>query len=144
MVVVTHNSARELPALLDSIDRHLDPRPQVIVVDAASDDGTTEAAAAGRRWWPWTRTRASARRATPGWSAPTADVTVLLNPDVELLDDGLALLAAIARSRRVLAAPRLLNADRTVQRSAHPRPGRLRRAAPGAGAPAPAARARCA
>ena len=43
-VVVTHNSATELTALLDSIDRHLDPRPQVIVVDAASADGTLDAA----------------------------------------------------------------------------------------------------
>lgn len=123
-VVVAHNSARELPALLDSIDRHLDQRPQVIVVDAASADGTLEAARG--------RAEVVALGENPGFGAASnagvelaaAEVTVLLNPDVELLDDGLARLAAIARTRRVLAAPRLLNADRTVQRSAHPVPGR--------------------
>ena len=122
-VVVTHNSERELPVLLDSIDRHLDPRPQVIVVDAGlRRTARRPRRAAAPRWWPWTRTRASARRTNAGVELAATDVTVLLNPDVELLDDGLARLAAIARGRPVLAAPRLLNADRTVQRSAHPRP----------------------
>jgi len=41
----------------------------------------------------------------------------LLNPDVELLDDGLLRLVAEARSRRALLVPRLLNADGSIQRS---------------------------
>jgi GT2 family glycosyltransferase len=49
---------------------------------------------------------------------------VLVNPDVELLDDGLAALAARARDRDALLAPRLLNRDGSIQRSAHPPPGR--------------------
>ena len=123
VVVVTHNSARDLPALLDSIDRHLDERPQVVVVDAASDDRTRDAARG--------RAEVVALDDNPGFGAASnagmelaaAEVTVLLNPDIELLDDGLARLAAVASSSRVLAAPRLLNADRSVQRSAHPAPG---------------------
>jgi N-acetylglucosaminyl-diphospho-decaprenol L-rhamnosyltransferase len=50
-------------------------------------------------------------------------VTVLLNPDCELLDGDLARLAAAAGERHALLAPRLLNADGSVQRSAHPVPG---------------------
>jgi len=53
----------------------------------------------------------------------SSDVAVLLNPDVELLDDGVMSLVALARRRRALLAPRLLNADGTLQRSAHPLPG---------------------
>ncbi len=53
---------------------------------------------------------------------------MLLNPDVELLDAGLARLAEIARARPVLAAPRLLNRDGSLQRSAHPRAGQAERA----------------
>jgi GT2 family glycosyltransferase len=52
------------------------------------------------------------------------DVTVLLNPDCELLDGSLATLAGIAGAHPpALHAPRLLNADGSVQRSAHPLPG---------------------
>ena len=51
------------------------------------------------------------------------DVTVLLNPDCVLLDAGLARLAALAAERDALVVPRLLNADGTLQRSAHPLPG---------------------
>lgn len=124
-VVVTHESAAELSALLDSIDRRLDAPPQLIVVDTGSADFTQEVADG--------RAEVVALGENPGFGAAcnagleraAADVTVLLNPDVELLDDGLGRLAQIARARPVLAAPRLLNADRTVQRSAHPVPGRL-------------------
>jgi N-acetylglucosaminyl-diphospho-decaprenol L-rhamnosyltransferase len=51
-------------------------------------------------------------------------VTALLTPDVELLDDGLLRLAARARLRDVLVVPRLLNPDGSLQRNAHPLPGR--------------------
>jgi N-acetylglucosaminyl-diphospho-decaprenol L-rhamnosyltransferase len=52
-------------------------------------------------------------------------VTAFVNPDVELLDDGLARLAGDAVAGGALLAPRLLNADGSVQDSAHPLPGRL-------------------
>jgi GT2 family glycosyltransferase len=49
---------------------------------------------------------------------------VLLNPDCELLDDSPAELAALCLAHpRALHAPRLLDADGGVQRSAHPVPG---------------------
>ena len=125
-VVVTHNSAAELPELLDSIERELDPPPQVIVVDAASADDTLSAAAG--------RAEVIALEHNPGFGAACnagveradGEVTVLLNPDAVLLDAGLTALAEIARPRAILAVPRLLNPDRTIQRSAHPAPGRMR------------------
>ena len=46
------------------------------------------------------------------------EVTVLLNPDVELLDDGLDRLARTARELGALVGPRLLNADGSIQPSA--------------------------
>ena len=43
-VVVTHNSAAQLRGLLDSLERHLEDRPETIVVDAASADDSLEVA----------------------------------------------------------------------------------------------------
>jgi GT2 family glycosyltransferase len=52
------------------------------------------------------------------------EVTVLLNPDTELVDDSVHELAALARIHpHALHAPRLLEPDGSVQRSAHPLPG---------------------
>ena len=138
-VVVSHESADELAELLDSVDRHLDPRPEVIVVDTGSADATLEVAEG--------RADVVALGENPGFGAAsnagveraTAEVTVLLNPDVELLDDGLVRLAGIARARRVLAAPQAAQPrpHRPAQRApaSRPRTG----AAPRAGAPAGAA-----
>ncbi len=125
-VVVTHESAGELAVLLDSAERNLDPLPQLIVVDTGSADATLDVAEG--------RAEVVALGENPGFGAAcnagveraTTGVTVLLNPDVELLDDGLARLAEIAAAWPVLAAPRLLNSDRSVQRTAHPLPGRMR------------------
>ncbi len=123
-VVVIHDSAADLRRLLASIDRWLDPRPQVVVADSGSaDDGADIAAAWGAE--------TVALPGNPGFGAATnaglararSDVAVLLNPDVELLDAGILALAERVRARDVLAAPRLLNADGSVQRSAHPVPG---------------------
>ena len=50
-------------------------------------------------------------------------MTALINPDVELLDDGLTRLVDEAARREALLVPRLLNADGSVQDSAHPLPG---------------------
>jgi GT2 family glycosyltransferase len=126
-VVVIHDSARHLAALLASIERHLraDP-PQVVVVDSGSrDDGAVIARAAGAE--------VIALDANPGFGAAnnaglgraTHPVTVLLNPDCELVDGSLAALAnrAAAAKPDALLVPRLLNADGSIQRSAHPLPG---------------------
>jgi GT2 family glycosyltransferase len=60
-----------------------------------------------------------------GLERASAPVTALVNPDVELLDAGLAQLADEARAARAILAPRLLNSDGSIQDSAHPRPGTL-------------------
>ncbi len=125
-VVVIHNSARYLPGLFHSIERHIDPAPEIVVVDAGSSDDGAELA----------RERGAVvihRPDNPGFGISNnvaieqlrSDVCVLLNPDIELLDDGVLRLVKLARRRRALLVPRLLNTDGSVQRSAHPAPGRL-------------------
>ena len=82
-------------------------------------------------------TPASAPRTTPASSARRHDVTALLNPDVELLDDGLLRRSPSAPADGALLFPRLLNPDGSVQDTAHPRPGTRQRDPPRA-APRPA------
>lgn len=124
-VVVLHDSAAELRALLASIDRHLAVAPQLVVVDSGSSDGGA-ALARGRG------AEVIELPDNPGFGAASnagvararGDVTVLLNPDCELVDGSLAGLAALARAHPgALHAPRLLDPDGGVQRSAHPLPG---------------------
>ncbi len=123
-VVVLHESREELAALLGSL-RGIDA-PRLVVVDTGAGDGGAELAAEHGA-------EVVLRRDNPGFGAATnagvervtEDVTVLLNPDIEALDDSLPRLAAIARAHEGLHAPRLLNPDGSVQRSAHPLPGTL-------------------
>jgi GT2 family glycosyltransferase len=127
IVVVLHDSEAELRVLLRSLERHLAERPQLVVVDSGSRDGGAALAAAHGA-------ELIERPGNPGFGVASNagvaharhDVTVLLNPDCELLDDAPARLAALARAHpNALHAPRLLNADDSVQRSAHPLPGTL-------------------
>ena len=123
-VIVLHNSARELTALLESIDAHLAVRPQVICADSGSSDDGADVA---RKWGA----EVLVMDGNPGYGAANnaalelvrEEVTVLLNPDSLLIDGGIVGLAEIARASRALVAPSLLNDDRTVQDSAHPLPG---------------------
>jgi len=122
VVVVLHDSAGPLPALLASLDRLPEP-PQLVVVDtASSDDGPALARAAGAEVVELGANPGFGAANNAGVERARHDVTVLLNPDCELLDGSLALLAERARDGR-LWVPRLLNADGSVQRSAHPLPG---------------------
>jgi GT2 family glycosyltransferase len=125
-VCVIHNSERYLGALFDSLDRHVAPAPEVVVVDTGSRDRGAEIA----------RERGATvinRPENPGFGTANnaglahirTEVCVLLNPDVELLDGGLLRLVELARRHRALLAPRLLNPDGSFQRSAHPPPGTL-------------------
>jgi N-acetylglucosaminyl-diphospho-decaprenol L-rhamnosyltransferase len=125
IVVVLHDSAAELAVLLRSIDAQLSEGPQLVVVDTGTPDGGAEQAAS---WGA----EVLERRDNPGFGAASNaglerarhDVSVLLNPDCELVDGSLATLAGLARAHpRALHAPRLLDADGSVQRSAHPLPG---------------------
>ena len=126
IVTVIHDSAPDLARLLDSVDRHLDPAPPVVVVDSGSSDGGAGVARGrGAQVIALDGNRGFGAGCNAGLGRVQAPVTALVNPDVELLDAGLAELAAEAAGADALLAPRLLNADGSVQDSAHPPPGRL-------------------
>jgi GT2 family glycosyltransferase len=116
--VVLHGSRTELAELLRTL-----PEAQLVAVDTGPDDGGAELARSHGA-------KVVERRDNPGFGAAcnlgleyvTEDVTVLLNPDTQDGDGALERLAARAL-RPGLHAPRLLNADGGVQRSAHPLPG---------------------
>ena len=124
-VVVLHDSEPELRVLLDSLDRHLAVPPQLVVVDSGSSDGgAAHARARGAEVVELPDNPGFGAASNAGVAAARHDVTVLLNPDCELVDGSLAALAALARAHPwALHAPRLLNPDGSVQRSAHPLPG---------------------
>jgi N-acetylglucosaminyl-diphospho-decaprenol L-rhamnosyltransferase len=126
VVTVIHDSAADLRRLLESIERELDPVPALVVVDSGSSDGGAELAREwGARVAQLDGNRGFGAGCNVGLALVEAPVTALVNPDVELLDDGLAALAAEAAAHEALIAPRLLNPDGSVQDSAHPPPGRL-------------------
>jgi glycosyltransferase involved in cell wall biosynthesis/GT2 family glycosyltransferase len=139
-VTVTYNSANELRRLAESIETHL-PGARLIVVDNAStDDSRAVAEAAGATVIALDGNRGFGTAANAGVAAAREPVTVLVNPDVALVDDSLAALAADAQPGR-LYAPLLLNDDGTRQDSAHPRPATAATAVysliPGAALPRP-------
>ena len=124
VVVVLHDSAAELEALLRSVDAHAAVRPELLVAETATGDGGLELAA---RWGATAlpgRFDGYGAANVAGVRAATRPITVLLNPDCELLDGSLDALAGRAGARPgFLHAPRLLDPDGSVQRSAHPLPG---------------------
>lgn len=125
IVTVLHDSAPELPALLRSLDAHVDPSPQLVVVDSGSRDGGSDLARrAGADVIVLDGNPGFGAATNAGVAAARHEVTVLLNPDCEVLDSGLAALATGAQGRNALLVPRLLNPDGSPQRSAHPLPGR--------------------
>jgi N-acetylglucosaminyl-diphospho-decaprenol L-rhamnosyltransferase len=124
-IVVIHDSARHLEALLPSLGRHLDPPPQVVVVDSGSRDGGADVAGAhGADTMVLDGNPGFGAANNAGLARAEHDVAVLLNPDCEAIDGSLAALAAQAAERDALLVPRLLGSDGAVQRSAHPLPGR--------------------
>jgi N-acetylglucosaminyl-diphospho-decaprenol L-rhamnosyltransferase len=142
IVTVLHESAPDLPRLLRSIDAHLEPRPQLVAVDSGSTDGGADLARqAGAEVVVLDTNRGFGAATNAGIERARHDVTVLLNPDCELLDGGLATLAARAAADDALLVPRLLDSHGSPQRSAHPLPGRpsalLRAALPTRALPEP-------
>jgi N-acetylglucosaminyl-diphospho-decaprenol L-rhamnosyltransferase len=115
VVTVAHRSAGELAQLLPALPADAD----VIVVDT---DGSAEGAAA----------TVIERRDNPGFgpannagvARASADVTVLLNPDIVPPPGAVQRLATLAAGREALVVPRLLNADGSIQRSAFALPGK--------------------
>jgi N-acetylglucosaminyl-diphospho-decaprenol L-rhamnosyltransferase len=124
LVTVMHDSAGDVERLLTSIERFLEPRPQVVAVDSGSRDrGADVAREHGAELVQLGSNRGFGAGCNAAVERVSEPVTVLINPDVELLDDGLARLADEAAAGEALLAPRLLNADGSVQDSAHPLPG---------------------
>jgi N-acetylglucosaminyl-diphospho-decaprenol L-rhamnosyltransferase len=125
VVVVLHDSAPELGVLLRSLDRFAPERPQVVAVDSGSRDaGATVAAEWGADVIDRPDNPGFGAGCNAGVALARHDVCVLLNPDCELVDGSLGVLAGWAAARPdALHAPRLLERDGSVQRSAHPVPG---------------------
>jgi N-acetylglucosaminyl-diphospho-decaprenol L-rhamnosyltransferase len=123
-VIVLHDSGPELGALLASFERHGRPAQLVVVDTGSHDDGPSLAQDAGAQLIELPHNPGFGAATNAGVAAARHDVTVLLNPDTELVDESLHELAALARIHpHALHAPRLLEPDGTTQRSAHPLPG---------------------
>ena len=127
LVTVLHNSAPELARLLDSLERHL-PDAQLVVVDSGSSDDGAELA----RGWRAGRAevvvlgenQGFGRAAGAGLPFVREPVTALVNPDVELLDASLAMLAREAlREPERLLVPEVLRADGSREDNAQREPG---------------------
>jgi N-acetylglucosaminyl-diphospho-decaprenol L-rhamnosyltransferase len=126
LVTVTHNSGDVIGTLLDSARRHL-PDARAIVVDSgSSDDSAARARAAGAGVIELGQNVGFGRACNAGVARVTQPVCALVNPDVELLDDSIARLAAELCSdgglERILA-PLTLSPDGSRQDTAqlHPR-----------------------
>ena len=127
VVTVLHDSSAHLQKLLASIDRHLDERPQVIAVDTGSaDDGPRVARDWGAELVELPDNPGYGAANNAGVERAAHEVTVLLNPDVVLIDGSIIDLVADARACNALLVPRLLNPDGSIQDSAHPLPGTRR------------------
>ncbi len=128
VVVVLHNSAADLGRLLRSLDANVAAQsPQVICVDSGSDDdgaGVDLARSHGAEVLELPDNPGFGAANNAGVARARHAVTVLMNPDVVVLDPiALPALAAEATVADALHVPRLLNRDGTVQDSAHPLPG---------------------
>lgn len=121
IVVVSFNCATHLRRLVESMNRHLDGDQELIVVDNASSDDPEGVARVwkGRcEFVALDRNLGFGLASNIGVERAGGAVTVLLNPDTELLDPGLDALAASAARLGGLVGPRVLNPDGTVQPSA--------------------------
>ena len=103
------------------MNRCLDSEPELLVVDNASTDQVAEAAAGWKgpsRLIALSENLGFGAASNVGVAEAAGEVTVLLNPDTELVDDGLDRLALTAAELGGLVGPRLLNTDGSVQPSA--------------------------
>jgi N-acetylglucosaminyl-diphospho-decaprenol L-rhamnosyltransferase len=126
LVTVTHNSASVVGSLLGSVQRHL-PDVGVVVVDSGSSDDTVAIArrSAVARVIELGRNVGFGVASNRGLAEVEAEVTGLVNPDVELIDSSLLELAVEAGRHERLLAPRVIGTDGAVQDSVHPAPGSL-------------------
>lgn len=126
------------------MNAQLDGSQELVVVDNASSDSPDDAAAQWKgpgRFVQLGENLGFGAANNRGLEVASGAVTVMLNPDTELLDDGLDRLAAAAGELRALVGPRVVNPDRSIQASASgPEVGIwpwIRALSPGALTPAP-------
>lgn len=103
------------------MNEHLDGSQELIVVDNDSSDSPGEVAAdwkGSHRFLALDENLGFGRASNAGVREAPEAITVLLNPDTELVDSSLDRLAAAADELGALVGPRVLNSDRTVQPSA--------------------------
>jgi GT2 family glycosyltransferase len=103
------------------MNRFLDGEQELIVVDNASSERPRAEADAWKgpgRLIELSENIGFGAASNVGVAEASGAATVLLNPDTELLDDGLDRLAATALERGALVGPRVLNPDGTIQPSA--------------------------
>jgi N-acetylglucosaminyl-diphospho-decaprenol L-rhamnosyltransferase len=93
----------------------------VVVDNASQDESRSVAEADGATLIAFDENKGFGTAANAGVARVTEPITVVVNPDVQLVDDSLASLATQTQPGR-LYAPLLLNDDGTRQDSAHPRP----------------------
>jgi N-acetylglucosaminyl-diphospho-decaprenol L-rhamnosyltransferase len=120
-VVVSWRSAALLEALVGSMRAHLPHGAELIAVENGSGDDLRSAVSGfpGEvRVMALGKGLGFGQACNAGVQKSTRPVTVLINPDCELLDSGLLALAGLARRRRALAGPRLLDPEGSVQPSA--------------------------
>ena len=121
LVVVTWECADHLAHLIASMNRQLGAEAELVVIDNASSDSPQPVAEQWRgrvRFERLDSNHGFGAAANRGVELAASEAVVLLNPDTELLDDRLPLLAEFALARECIAGPRLLNPDRSVQPSA--------------------------
>jgi N-acetylglucosaminyl-diphospho-decaprenol L-rhamnosyltransferase len=123
LVIVSWNSADELPALLESVHRELNPVPERVIVDNGSSDDSVLVAREldpGARILELPENLGYGGGCNRGVQAATGSIVAVMNPDVILVDGSLMRLFQAAASARAIFGPRLLFEDRTPQISAFP------------------------
>jgi N-acetylglucosaminyl-diphospho-decaprenol L-rhamnosyltransferase len=121
IVVVTWNCAEHLRTLIASMNEHLDGDQELVVVDNASSDDPEAALAAWkgeRRFVGLDDNLGFGVASNRGVAEAAGEVSVLLNPDTELIDAGLDRLATVASELGGLVGPRVVNSDGSIQASA--------------------------
>lgn len=129
LVIVTYNSATDLPACLNSIRAHTaDIEYEAIVIDNASSDGTPELVEDRYSWVKLLRRTDNgglSAAINDGARASSGEMIAVLNPDIHITTDVLAPLATHLREHPDvgIVAPRLLNDDGSLQLSCRAFPG---------------------
>jgi GT2 family glycosyltransferase len=121
-VTVLHDSEREVRALMASIDRHL-PGARLVAVDSGSSDAGADVVREGGGTLVDAGENVGFGRGTnAGLALVEEPVTVIVNPDVELLDSSLAALAGELRRDDRILAPLVVAPDGSREQSAHAEP----------------------